>query len=78
MCKWGDTLPLFVRVPADLSHTGKSRWAIKQIDRCIAALVRKFQHGGIDMRSSCCGHGKDDGEIMLADGRQLVIRRGDA
>jgi len=76
MCKWGTDTVVRVKMPADLSHTGEERWADKGIDSCIAPIVKALQEGGIDMRSSCCGHEKRDGEISLADGRTLVVRVG--
>ena len=84
MCNRGDTVPVYVRIPADLSHSGAVRWKETQIDRCIAPLVRALQVEGIHMRGSCCGHGKRrfrwwpwkkaDGYIDLQDGRCLVIK----
>ena len=74
MCKWGDTVPVCVKIPADLSHSEKSYWKVKEIDRCIAPIVKALQEGGIDMRASCCGHGKTDGRIDLQDGRILIIK----
>lgn len=73
MCAHGDTLPVLVVIPADLSHTGVERVAEKPIDACIAPLVAALQSGGINMRSSCCGHGRGPGEILLQDGRRLVV-----
>jgi hypothetical protein len=35
--------------------------------------VEALQQGGVDMRSSCCGHGKTFGNIQLQDGRVLLI-----
>lgn len=67
MCKWGTTVPLFLKIPADLSSTGQECWKVKQIDACIAPLVSALQGVGIDMRSSCCGHGKVRGEIILQE-----------
>ncbi len=58
MCKWGDTTPVRVKIAADLSHTGKERWAYKEIDRCLAPLVAELQAAGVNMRASCCGHDK--------------------
>ena len=63
-----------VKIPADLSCTGRSHWKKAQIDRCIAPIVSALQEGGIDMRGSCCGHGKMDGDIHLQDGRILIIK----
>jgi len=76
VCEWGDTVLADVKIPADLSYTGKERWTKKGIDRCIAPIVKALQEGGIDMRGSCCGHGKKDGEIYLQDSRVLVIKQG--
>ena len=73
MCKWGDTVPICVKIPEDLACSGKSYWKAMKIDSCIAPIVKALQEGGIDMRGSCCGHG-GDGRINLQDGRVLVIR----
>jgi len=73
MCKWGTWEKVKVKIPADLSSTGKEKWKEVNIDKCIAPLIRALQEGGIDMRGSCCGHGKDFGMIHLQDGRVLVI-----
>lgn len=63
-----------VKIPADLSHTGKILWKKTKIDKCIAPIVRALQEGGINMRGSCCGHGKMNGDIHLQDGRILIIK----
>ncbi len=65
MCKWGTTTPVFMKIPADLSSTGKTEWKWKQIDSCIAELVNTLQTAGIDMRGSCCGHGKSLSLILF-------------
>jgi len=70
------TVRVFVTIPADLSHTGKERLAMKRIDACIAPIVLALEMSGIHMRGSCCGHGKEDGGIVLQDGRVLVIKKG--
>ena len=62
-----------VKIPADLSSTGKVKWKRALIDGCIAPIVRALQKGGIDMRGSCCGHGKGFGDIHLQDNRMLII-----
>ena len=77
MCKWGDTVLVKVKIPADLSYTGKERWKESQIDRCIAHIVESLQEAGIDMRASCCGHRKIAGNIQLQDGKILLIRTGE-
>lgn len=73
MCRWGTETIVRVKIPADLSHTGQAYWKNCGVDACIADLVRALQEGGIDMRGSCCGHGREPGRIDLADGRTLII-----
>lgn len=63
-----------VKIPADLSCSGKTKWKKVGIDACVASIVRALQRAGIDMRGSCCGHGKRPGDIHLQDGRVLIIR----
>lgn len=62
-----------VRIPADLSCSGRAKWKRVGIDGCIAPLVRALQRGGVDMRGSCCGHGRGPGHIDLQDGRGLLV-----
>jgi len=62
-----------VKIPADLSFSGRAHWKKAQIDTCIAPIVEALQRANIDMRGSCCGHGKGCGDIHLQDGRALVI-----
>lgn len=69
MCKRGD----MVSVPqSDLpAYTGNDDMVL--IDRCMTPMVLALNRAGIVTISSCCGHGKEPGEIMLADGRKLII-----
>lgn len=73
VCKWGDTIPIKVTIPANFSYTGQQRKKIAQIDRCIASLVNALNLAGIRTDGSCCGHGKTPGWIVLNDGRMLTI-----
>lgn len=73
MCKWGTTVPVEVTIAADLSHTGEVFVRPFPIDACIAPIVEALERAGIHMRSSCCGHGKGYGEIVLQDGRTIVV-----
>jgi len=73
MCKFGTNEKVLVKIPADLSCTGEEEWREMGIDSCIAPLVKALQEGGIDMSSSCCGHGRPLGDIWLQDGRILLI-----
>ncbi len=74
MCKWGNTILVNVKIPVDLSYTGKAYWKKVDIDKCIAPIVRALQKGGIDMRGSCCGHSENNGFITLDDKRVLIIK----
>ena len=73
MCKGGTNTRVRVRIPEDLSCTGKSYLRTMKIDSCIAPIVKALQDGKVDMRGSCCGHGKGLGDIHLQDGRILLI-----
>lgn len=73
MCDWGTDAEVEVTVPAHLSHTGRAHKAVKKIDACIAPIVRALNEGGIETWGSCCGHGRGEGSITLADGRTLIV-----
>ena len=70
-----DEVVLRVPIPANLSHTGRFHWALKPVDRCIAPIVKALNDADIYTAGCCCGHGKTDGNIILHDGRILIIRR---
>jgi len=71
MCESTSTVK--VKISADLSHTGESYLKNAEIDACISGLVKELQAAGINMRASCCGHGKAFGSILLQDGKKLII-----
>lgn len=73
MCKWGTHAIMRVPMLADLSYTGEFRWAEKSVDACIAPIVLALNDAGIYTANCCCGHGKVPGEIILHDGRVLVV-----
>ena len=73
MCEWGTDTELWVAIPANLSHTGEFHWDMKGVDACIAPIVQALNQAGIYTASSCCGHGKVPGSILLHDGRILTI-----
>lgn len=75
MCQHGDTVTLRVKVVAGLAAEGVDTWKEKPVDRCLAPVVEALQAGGVDMLGSCCGHGHSPGEILLADGRSLIVQR---
>jgi hypothetical protein len=76
MCEHGDSVSMNVPIPADLSHTGTFRWAVKPVDRCIAPIIRALNVAGIYTANACCGHGKVPGVVVLHDGRELVVKTG--
>lgn len=45
----------------------------RAIDACIAPLVKALNDAGFGTRASCCGHGDSLGNIVLTDGRELLI-----
>ena len=77
MCDHGDTVALWVPIPADRSHTGHLRWADKPVDRCIYPIVEALNRAGVYTANSCCGHGERPGSIVLHDGRVLRIEAAD-
>lgn len=66
---------LMVPMPSELSHTGQFRWAQKPVDGCIASIVEGLNKTGIYTANCCCGHGVEDGSIILHDGRTLKIQK---
>lgn len=61
MCEWGNTITyLYKGKPID-------------VDKCIAPVVLALHHTRIDTVASCCGHGKQMGNIALEDGREILI-----
>lgn len=63
-----------VTILAHLAHDRQQRQALKGVDACIVDVVRALNDGGVVTTSSCCGHGRSDGSILLADGREIVLR----
>lgn len=72
MCKHGTYKKVKVLIPARYAAEGVDVWKIKLIDSCIADIVEALQ-GKIKTIGSCCGHGESKGEILLLDGRKLVV-----
>ncbi len=75
VCEWGKSTVVRVNVPAGLSYTGRNRWTRKPVDSCLAPLVAALNRGGILTASSCCGHGREPGFVLLQDGRVLIVSR---
>ena len=47
--------------------------SVQDIDYCIHHIVAALNAGGVHTFASCCGHGIRYGNIVLDDGRVLVI-----
>ena len=45
----------------------------QDIDLCIADIVAALNAANIVTVASCCGHGKMPGNIILKDGRELIV-----
>lgn len=76
MCKgsnFGDFESVKVKIPADISHTGKAREDFKKIDKCLAPLVEMLNKYGIKTTSSCCGHGKEKNAYIGIQGKNLYF-----
>jgi hypothetical protein len=69
MCKWGTDKIVKLCKPKEVS--GRTEIAV---DACLADLIQALNNVGIETVTCCCGHGKSDGEIILADGRRLIIK----
>ena len=73
-CLWEENqIPVYVHIDADLSCDGQEKWKMVGMDKCIAPFVAALQRAGINMRGSCCGHGKGPGQIDLSDGWMIRI-----
>ena len=46
---------------------------VRSIDHCIHHIVAALNAGGVRTVGSCCGHGTKKGNIILEDGRVLLI-----
>jgi hypothetical protein len=63
MCKWGTDI--------EIQFEGQAIY----VDSCIAPIVIALNKAGVKTRACCCGHGKSNGNILLADGRWLEIHK---
>ena len=44
-------------------------------DPCIVPLVSALNAAGLKTIASCCGHGRRPTQIILADGREIIVAR---
>ncbi len=43
------------------------------VDECIKPLIEAMNKCGMETVASCCGHGYRPGNIVLKDGREIII-----
>jgi len=55
--------------PEIININGRSR----NIDKCIAPIIKTLNEAGIETIACCCGHGRQPGNIILKDGREIFI-----
>lgn len=46
-----------------------------EVDTEIASLVRALNNAGFETKASCSGHGFRPADIILSDGREIIIAR---
>jgi hypothetical protein len=46
---------------------------LQSVDFCIADIVAALNAANLSTVASCCGHGKQEAVISLADGRTLTL-----
>jgi hypothetical protein len=82
MCQHGTSTTLLLPTPEhgpdeneeELARTGlRFKHRLWPVDSCIAQIVQALNASGVTTLGSCCGHDKGAGNIILADGRVLVI-----
>lgn len=74
MCEWGSDIEV-KNLRAGGNHPDfPLHYRTWKIDACLAPIVQALNVGGVETVQACCGHGREDGIIELADGRTLVVR----
>ena len=71
MCKHGTDRFVDQALLPGVDYIDKTKMV--HIDECIADLVLALNKGGVHTVACCCGHEHPPGEIILADGRCLLI-----
>ena len=64
MCKWGTDV--IVKLPDDVATWKQNRTI--SIDSCIVPTIIYLWQHHIETIGCCCGHGKDDPDVILPDG----------
>ncbi len=68
MCQWGTNARVTLCKPQQISGR-----RVVEVDACIAHLVQRLNDAGVETIGACCGHGQENGSIVLRDGRILVL-----
>ncbi len=68
MCEWG-----IMAIQMKLVKPRNDGRTHIPVDPCIATIVQALNDADIETVASCCGHGKRPGNIILGDGRELII-----
>jgi hypothetical protein len=63
MCEQGNTEPVY------------ANGDVRDVDHCIAPIVKALNEAGVATIACCCGHGVRPGNIALVDGRELILAR---
>ena len=74
MCKKGDTTLLEITTLAG-DYRGKEKKGKKQIDKCLAPLVKMLNEYGIKTCDCCCGHGKLKNSWIMIDPRNIHFEK---
>jgi hypothetical protein len=64
VCEWGNEI--VVNLPDDIDPERKSRKV--SLDSCIAEVIQRLWKQGCQIRSCCCGHGKENASIVISGG----------
>ncbi len=48
-------------------------WSVVKVDACMVSILAALNGAGIHTLNSCCAHGRNPGDIFLADGRMLRV-----
>jgi hypothetical protein len=68
MCEWG-----IKAAQVKLARPKLDGRVFAPVDPCLEPLVQALNDAEILTVASCCGHGKRPGNIILEDGRELII-----
>lgn len=62
-------------LPVKLAHPKSNGKQEAHVDACIQPLVQAINDAGFQTLNCCCGHGFLPTDIILEDGREVIIAR---